>query len=142
MALSIIGLALSVRIKAQGHVSQETIASASQNPFEIRPALVFAALFAVLAVITVLVQQIWGNTGLVLLAAFVGFTDITPFVLSLIHNTSQVQAALVSAILIAMMSNTVLKGLYFGTLAKGTRKETFWRYGVWAVSHLPLILLP
>ena len=142
LVLTAIGLALSVRIKARCQSSEETVVGASQNPFEIRPALVFAALFAVLAVITVLVQQIWGNTGLVLLSTFVGFTDITPFVLSLIHNTAQVQAALVSAILIAMMSNTIVKGLYFGALAKGTRKETFWRYGVWAVLHLPLILLP
>jgi hypothetical protein len=76
-----------------------------------------------------------------LLSTLVGVTDIDPFILSLVHNTTQIYAALVSAILIATMSNTIIKGVYFGTLAKGTRKETFWRYGVWAVLHLPLILL-
>jgi len=142
VGLAAIGLVLAVRVKTQSYPPDGTVVGASQNPFEIRPALVFAALFAVLSVITVLVQQTWGNTGLVLLSAIVGVTDIDPFILSLVHNTTQVYAALVSAIIIAMMSNTVLKGVYFGTLAKGTRKETFWRYGVWAVLHLPLILLP
>jgi len=142
IALAAIGLILSVRIKTQSHPANRTPIGASQNPFEIRPAVIFAVLYAVVSVITVLVQQAWGNTGLVLLSAVTGVTDIDPFILSLVHNTTQVYAALVSAILIAMMSNTVLKGVYFGTLAKGARKETFWRYGVWAVLHLPLILLP
>ncbi len=47
---------------------------------------------------------------------------------------------MVSVILISTMSNTVFKGIYFGTLAKTARKETLIRYMIWALLHIPLIL--
>jgi hypothetical protein len=38
------------------------------------------------------------------------------------------------------MSNTLAKGFYFGVLARTVRRETGWRYVVWALFHVPLIL--
>ena len=40
-----------------------------------------------------------------------------------------------------MLSNTVLKGIYFGFLAKNARKATIIRFGILAILHIPIILL-
>ena len=88
-----------------------------------------------------ILKNAFGGMGLLLLSAIVGVADIDPFILSLIHGSAAAEKVLVSAILIAMMSNTVVKGIYFGTLAKSVRKETFWRYGLWALLHVPFVLL-
>jgi hypothetical protein len=48
---------------------------------------------------------------------------------------------MLSAILISMMSNTAIKGVYFGFLAKDARMATAWRYGVWTLLHIPVILI-
>ncbi|HMK37795.1 MAG TPA: MgtC/SapB family protein, partial [Bacteroidota bacterium] len=53
------------------------------NPFEITPALLFAALFVVLMVVTSVVRETLGNSGLIALGAIVGVSDIDPFILSL-----------------------------------------------------------
>ena len=58
-----------------------------QNPFELRPALIFGALFVVLTVVTEYVFQVLGNAGLLGLSAIVGMTDIDPYVLSLVRRT-------------------------------------------------------
>jgi hypothetical protein len=46
-----------------------------------------------------------------------------------------------SAVILALMSNTVAKGIYFGVLAHEGRRETAWRYAVWTLAHLPFALL-
>jgi hypothetical protein len=47
----------------------------------------------------------------------------------------------VSAILVSMMSNTIVKGIYFGFLAREMRRSTVWRFGVWALLHLPVMMI-
>ena len=101
----------------------------------------FGALFALLSIITELVTGYFGTTGLLTLSAVVGVTDIDPYVLSLVRGPAAVGPVLVSAIVVAMMSNTIVKGVYFGTLAKSVRKEAFIRYAIWALLHLPFILI-
>jgi len=118
----------------------ETVEPA-RNPFEIRPALLFASLFVLASVITVLVMKLYGDVGLIVLAGIVGVTDIDPFILSLVSRTVDLQAMLVTAVLVAMMSNTLVKGLYFGFLAKQARHAALWRYGLWAALHIPVILI-
>ena len=113
----------------------------TRNPFEIRPALLFASLFVLASVVTVMVTRFYGNVGLLVLAGAVGVTDIDPFILSLVSRTTDFQAMLLTAVLVAMMSNTLVKGVYFGFLAKQARKDALWRYGLWAALHLPLILI-
>lgn len=142
LALAAIGIAMVFFSKAP-RADAEAIATPSlQNPFEIRPAVLFAVLFVMLSVTTVLVKNAFGNAGVLLLSGFVGVTDITPFVLSLVHRgAAPVETVLLSAIIVAMLSNTLLKGVYFGMLAKTVRQEAFWKYGVWAFLHVPFILL-
>jgi hypothetical protein len=40
-----------------------------------------------------------------------------------------------------MMSNTLVKGIYFGFQARQTRLAALWRYGLWAALHLVVILM-
>ena len=92
-----------------------------QNPFEIRPAIGFALLFVVLSVATGFVRTTLGDSGLLGLATIVGVSDITPFLLSLIQGAAGSTHILTSAIILALMSNTVIKGIYFGTLSSATK---------------------
>ena len=137
LALIGVGLSFHKQIHEEGTAVKEV--PGLQNPFEITPALVFAGLFVLLSVATDLVKNYAGNTGVLTLAAVVGVTDIDPFILSLLQGPDA--GLLVSAILIAMMSNTLMKGIYFGTIVPTGRRETFLRYGIWALLHVPLILV-
>lgn len=112
-----------------------------QNPFEILPALGFALLFVVLGVTTQLVQAHFGGSALLALAGVVGVVDIDPFILSLVQGNPAPAPLLISAILVAMMVNTLAKGIYFASLARSIRRPALLRFTLWAVLHLPLAFL-
>ncbi|MDQ7816442.1 MAG: MgtC/SapB family protein [Melioribacteraceae bacterium] len=112
-----------------------------QNPFEIRPAFLFALLFVALSFITGLVKEYFGQSGIISLSVLVGITDISPFVLSLISSSEFSIGIISAAILVSIMSNTVMKGIYFGYLANNVRKETFIRFGILALLHIPVIVI-
>ncbi len=83
------------------------------HPLEFSTALLFAFLFVFFATVTHFVVKDYGSQGLHLLAFMVGFSDIDPFILSLLDGKLQVnEHALESAILIASGSNNLLKALY------------------------------
>lgn len=112
-----------------------------QNPFEIRPAFVFALLFVALSFITGLVKEYFGQSGILSLSILVGVTDVSPFVLSLVNSSGFTTGVIASAILISIMSNTIMKGVYFGYLASDVRKETLIRFGIFALIHIPVIAI-
>ena len=112
-----------------------------QNPFEIKPSVLFALLFVALTIITGLVKESFGDSGLFTLSALVGVTDITPFILSLVNTAQTNINVITSAIIISMMSNTIVKGVYFGYLVPSQRKATLIRFGILAAAHIPLIIL-
>ncbi len=84
------------------------------NPLELGAAAIFAVGFVLVSLATAWAQAMFGASGLYILAAFVGVSDIDPFVLSLAeHGVGQVPAAsAVVAILIAASSNNLLKAGY------------------------------
>ena len=94
------------------------------NPLELGVALVFAILFVVMIAITRQVIIHFGKSGLDILSFAVGFTDIDPFILSLLNGpyqgVSTVQVT--GAILIAAGSNNILKAGYAAVF--GNRKLT------------------
>jgi uncharacterized membrane protein (DUF4010 family) len=137
--LSAIGVIMVLGIKSKHHQENDTSVTTLQNPFEIRPAMVFAIVFVGLSVITLLVKQMLGGTGLLALSAITGVTDIDPFILSLVQQAGSVERVFVSAILLAAMSNTIVKGVYFAFISKQLQKETAIRFGIWAVLHIPLV---
>ncbi len=141
VAMAIIGVLLSIGIKSSVPGSEQAQLEPLRNPFEIKPALIFAALFVLLSVVTVFVLRLYGDTGLIVLAAVTGVTDIDPFILSLVNQAVDYHNMILSAVLVSMMGNTIMKGLYFGFLAKAARAQSLVRYGIWALLHLPLILL-
>jgi uncharacterized membrane protein (DUF4010 family) len=138
--LALAGLALSYGVSHTMSRSTDGEVPGLQNPFEIRPAVGFAILFVLLSVLTNVVNTHLGDSGVLALAALVGVTDITPFIMSIVHGTDSALRVVTSATVLALMSNTVAKGIYFAVLEKTLRKETIWRYGVWTILHVPLIV--
>ena len=90
-----------------------------QNPLELSTAIVFALMFVLFAFITQFVVSHYGDVGLHFLSIIAGFTDIDPFILSLLSGKfTASETAIVSSILIATGSNNVLKAIYIALLAR------------------------
>ncbi len=141
--LVLIGIGLSLYHNQAVHVSEKSEKELQnlQNPFEIKPAVVFAFLFLLLSVVTKLVVEYFGQQGLLSLAAIVGFTDITPFILSIIQPKNLDINLITSSIFLAMMSNTIMKGIYFGYLVPHLRKETALRFGILTFVNLIFVIV-
>ncbi|MGA7160061.1 MAG: MgtC/SapB family protein [Bacteroidota bacterium] len=139
--LFFIGLALSARIMLRSSAADENSVPTLQNPFEIRPAMAFGALFVILSVVTGIVQKSFGDNGVLGLSTIVGVTDVVPFILSLIRGSDALSKIVVPAIIIALLSNTVARGAYFAVLSPSTRKETAITYSIWALLHVPFIFI-
>jgi len=93
--------------------------SEDKNPLELSTAFLFAFLFIVMAVVTHFVLTRYGDLGLNILSFIVGFTDIDPFVLSILSSKFEVTAQSAStAILIATGSNNILKAFYSFVFSK------------------------
>ncbi len=89
------------------------------HPLEITTALTFAFLFVFFATLTHYVVGDYGNKGLQLLAFATGFTDIDPFILSVLGGKYSVSMeSLIAAVIIASGSNNLLKGIYAIVLAR------------------------
>jgi len=101
------------------------------HPLEIRVAVVFAALFIGLTIATQLISEHLGGTWLLVLAVLVGFTDILPFILGIAGEVgAAIPATLaITAILISIASNNLVKGAYAIALADR-------RTGAWAMAGL------
>ena len=139
--LCVIGFSLSL-IKfnlVQEVKSSEKDLQQLQNPFELKPAILFAVLFIALSIITRLVKIYIGSQGLFTLSAIVGLSDIDPFILSLVHGTETNFSLVTSAIIIAMMSNTLIKGIYFSYFVPSLRLRTIERFGILTLAHIPLL---
>ena len=107
------------------------------NPLELQVAFIFAGLFIVMAAVTQFVTLHFGNLGLQVLSAIVGFTDIDPFILSLIQGKYSVsETDLIQAILVAAASNNILKAIYAGMFSKWQMKKAFWNLILLAILTL------
>jgi len=125
IGLVVIGVSVSMAKRGQGAVS-DVVEHGGANPLELGVALLFAVLFVAMITITQAVIQYFGEHGLAYLSVIVGFTDIDPFVLSLLngHYANVGAHQLTGAILIAAGANNVLKGIYallFGERRTGIR---------------------
>ena len=143
VVLSVVGFMLSL-IKtnvSKGVKSSDKDLEQLQNPFELKPAMIFAVLFVALSVITKLVKTYIGSQGLLSLSAIVGLSDIDPFILSLANGAHADISLISSAILIAMMSNTIMKGIYFSYFVPSLRLRTIERFGILTLAHIPLLFI-
>ena len=119
-------ITITVALRLGRHNSPATAAPLDHggaNPLELGVAFLFAVLFVVMLAVTQAVIHYYGKQGLEFLSVVVGFTDIDPFVLSILngHYQNMSLASLAGAILIAAGANDVLKGLY--ALVLGERRS-------------------
>jgi uncharacterized membrane protein (DUF4010 family) len=103
-----------IRFRKGVGLQQEAMDEPPRNPLELGTAFLFAALFIVMLVLSQWVLHRFGNAGLQVLSFSVGFTDIDPFVLSLLkgdyHAVPLQQLA--AAMVVAAGSNNFLKAVY------------------------------
>jgi uncharacterized membrane protein (DUF4010 family) len=96
-----------------------------QNPFDLGPALRFAAVLAVTLVLAKFLEARYGQSGLQVLAAIAGLVDVDAITLTVARDTAQgasLPPAIV-ALLIAALANSVFKG---GLLVMSGGKLAFW----------------
>ncbi|NII09336.1 DUF4010 domain-containing protein [Oleiagrimonas sp. C23AA] len=111
----------------------------SRHPLELSVAFVFAALFVLFAAITHYVTAHFGNAGLRVLSIVVGFTDIDPFVLSLLGSPGRASTPMIAgAIVLAAGSNNLLKACYAMVLS---RQRSMLPAALWLAATLALSLL-
>lgn len=85
----------------------------STNPLDLPVAFLFAFLFVFFAALTHVTTATFGVAGLHILSFIVGFSDIAPFILSLLAGKFVIDLhVLSSAVLIASASNNLLKASY------------------------------
>lgn len=113
LGLGSIGYCL-FRIHSHATAQPPGAEAVSRNPLELGTAFLFAALFLLMLLLSKLVLHHYGSLGLQVLSFLVGFTDIDPFVLSLLKGNypSAGLDTLAAAIVIAAGSNNLLKALY------------------------------
>ena len=92
-----------------------------KHPLELSTAILFALLFMLFTFVTQYVTSNYGSHGLKSLAIIVGFTDIDPFILSLLSGKFTVSdTVIVSAVILASGSNNLLKAAYAIALARNS----------------------
>ncbi len=125
VALSLAGLALSLLFFRSEREREGSVDYVDKCPLELGTALLFALLFVVMMVLTQFVSKEYGLGGLRVLSFLAGFTDIDPFVLSLLTGKYGVDSVEVSSlVMIAAGSNNLLKAFYaiwFGGIGKTVR---------------------
>ncbi len=95
---------------------------ATANPLELSSALTFAGLFLVILVLTRIIAGRFGGTGLLVMAAIMGATDVDPFILGLTQQAAggPLVAVAALAVVVAAAANNVMKGIYaFGFGPRG-----------------------
>ena len=124
VALAAIGAALAIYEwrRPRARSAKTNLVVLPKNPLQIPTALIFAALIVVISVISAWVRGAFGESGILVLSAVVGATDIDPFVLNIAQGgiSGMSVASLCAAVLIAASSNNVAKAAYaigFGGMA-------------------------
>ncbi len=108
------GLALFEWRRTAKRSPDSNLAIVPKNPLQISTAAVFAVLIVVISVISAWVSGAFGQSGILVLSAVVGASDIDPFVLNIAQGgvAGMSLASLCAAILIAASSNNVAKAAY------------------------------
>ncbi len=123
--------------KAKNDSHSTSVQITGDNPLELGTAFIFAALFVVMILLTHAATQYYGGSGLRVFSFIAGFTDIDPFILSLLTGKYSIDHhELLSAIIISAGSNNILKGIYalwFGGWSK-TKHSFFWLLGLGLVT--------
>lgn len=137
LVASVIGAGAGVLVSGRHGEKGDSLAGAHQkNPTELKSALIFAGLFAVVQVLVIAAKENLGRSGLFGIAALSGLTDMDAITLStggMARSGEADGATAAIAIVIAAMMNTLVKLAIAGTLGGAALA---WRLG--AVFLLPL----
>jgi len=129
LALALIGFLVSFFYLKREQKPQEHVEIVDRNPLELKTAFFFAFLFVAMIVLTHFVTKHYGTSGLEILSFLVGFTDIDPFILSILTGKFSITGTqTIAAIMIATGSNNLLKAIYalwFGEM-KNTYRSALW----------------
>lgn len=107
--------------EAVGDVTPADATPRHKHPLELTTAFLFALMFTFTAIVTKYTLETFRDPGLRLLSFVVGFSDITPFVLSVLQgNLGMSDQNILQAIIIASASNNLLKTAY--TWVTGSRR--------------------
>lgn len=93
-----------------------------QNPLELKSALLFGLVLLIILVLAQVLRDAFGDTGLLLLAALSGITDVDPVTLSVtrLANEGLESTTAVLAIIIAASVNSLVKtGMAIGIADRG-----------------------
>jgi len=109
-----------------GPGSGSKLAIPTTNPLQITAAVIFTAVFVGVSLATTWTESTFGQIGVFSVAALVGVSDITPFILSLAQGGAPGMgaSALAAAVLIAASTNNLAKASYaigFGGRTAGER---------------------
>lgn len=100
----------------------------SPNPLELSAAFLFALLFVAMLIFTRLVISHFGASGVYLLGALMGVSDVDPFIMSMTQaaGSSAPLPVAGAAILVAAASNNLMKGVYAAYFcAAGSSRQSF-----------------
>lgn len=95
----------------------------SSNPLEFKVALIFAALFVVFTLLTHYTLIYAGTGGLTALSFIAGLSDITPFILNLIQDTSKVSTHIIAASIMQAIISSITINMCYALFFSGRRKE-------------------
>lgn len=117
----------------------------AKNPLELSVAFLFALLFVTLLIVTQLVATYLGRAGVYSLAAVMGVTDVTPFIMGMTQAAGALTPLQVAAagIVIAAASNNIVNGIYAYSLARrrGGRQSFYLLTALAAASLTSLLWL-
>lgn len=128
----------------EGQDGEVTVSTDSySNPLEFRTALLFGSLFVLFALVTGYVTKNYGESGIEVLSAVVGFTDIDPFIINVFQSKWDVETPiLVTSVLIAVTSNNLLKMIYGTVLGHlSIRKPLVVGFGLLIILGLVLVFV-
>lgn len=99
--------------------SPQALSNNLANPLALGTAATFGVLFVAISIATAWASHWFGSTGMYVLAAIVGVSDIDPFVLNLAQSETATSLG-AAAILVATSSNNLVKAVYALIYSKGS----------------------
>lgn len=120
-AMTLLGFAAVPVLLRRGSTDEEPHEVPLSNPFELLPALKFAALLVAVLLLSKAAEQWLGEAGVYLLAAVSGLSDVDAITLSLAQLARGDLAAEVAVrgIVVAAMVNTAVKAVLVVAIARG-----------------------
>lgn len=110
--LGLLSLAICGWLFRRGRTAEKATVASGSNPFELSEAIQFGLLFGVVTLVAKAAQVYLGAAGLYLAGALAGLTDVDAIALSmasLSKSDPSLTAAAARTILIAVLSNTLVK---------------------------------